>query len=42
MLQDEHYNTVSSEKMIEIYLKDGKVTKAGDQFGLGRLHAVGE
>lgn len=42
LLQDEHYNTVSSEKMIEIYLKDGKVTKAGDQFGLGRLHAVGE
>ena len=42
MLQDENYNTVSSEKMVEIYMKDGKVTRAGDQFGLGRLHQVGE
>jgi len=42
MLQDENYNTVSSEKMIEIYMKDGKVTRAGDQFGLGRLHVAGE
>ena len=41
LLQDENYNTVSSEKMIEIYMKDGKVTKAGDQFGLGRLHVAG-
>ena len=42
LLQDEYYNTVSSEKMIEIYMKDGKVTKAGDQFGLGRLHGAEE
>ena len=42
MLQDENYNTVSSEKMIEIIMNDGKVTKAGDQFGLGRLHISGE
>ncbi|MCK5442047.1 MAG: hypothetical protein KAJ23_09160 [Maribacter sp.] len=38
LLQDENHNTVSSEKMIEIYMKDGKTYKAGDQFGLGRLH----
>ena len=38
LLQDENYNTVSSEKMIEIYLKDGKVSKAGNQFGVGRLN----
>ena len=38
LLQDEHYNTVSSEKMVEIFMKNGKVDKAGDQFGLGRLH----
>jgi DNA-binding beta-propeller fold protein YncE len=37
MLKDDHYNTVSSEKMVEIFLEDGKVVKAGDQFGLGRL-----
>jgi len=37
MLQDDHYNTVSSEKMVEIFLEDGKVVKSGDQFGLGRL-----
>ena len=36
MLKDEHYNTVSSEKMIELFMKDGKVVKKGDQFGLGR------
>lgn len=38
LLQDEHYNIVSSEKMVEIFMKDGQVTRAGDQFGLGRLH----
>tara|TARA_R110000737_G_scaffold351633_1_gene394472 strand:- start:1808 stop:2875 length:1068 start_codon:yes stop_codon:yes gene_type:complete len=36
LLKDENYNTVSSEKMVEIFMKDGKATKAGDQFGLGR------
>lgn len=39
LLQDENHNTVSSEKIIEISLKDGKATKVGDQFGLGRLHS---
>lgn len=42
LLQDENYNTVSSEKMIEVFMKDGKATKAGDQFGLGRKHTVGD
>ena len=37
LLQDEKYNTVSSEKMVEVFLKNGKVTRAGDQFGIGRL-----
>ncbi len=37
LLKDERYNTVSSEKMVEIFMKDGKALKAGDQFGLGRL-----
>ncbi len=36
-LKDNNFNTVSSEKMVEIFLEDGKVIKAGDQFGLGRL-----
>ncbi|MDH5400154.1 MAG: hypothetical protein OEX02_18525 [Cyclobacteriaceae bacterium] len=40
LLQDEQYNTVSSEKMVEIFMEDGKVIKAGDQFGLGRLHST--
>lgn len=40
LLQDENYNTVSSEKMIEVYMQDGEVTHAGDQFGLGRLHTI--
>lgn len=38
LLHDENYNTVSSEKMVEIVMKDGKIIKAGNQFGLGRLH----
>ena len=41
MLQDDNYNTVSSEKMIEIFMKDGKATKIGDQFGVGRLNEIG-
>ena len=36
-LQDEFYNNVSSEKMIEIHIGGKKVVKAGDQFGLGRV-----
>ncbi len=37
ILKDEFHNTVSSEKMVEVFLKDGKIVKAGDQFGLGRV-----
>lgn len=36
-LQDEFYNNVSSEKMVEIHIEGNKVVKAGDQFGLGRV-----
>ncbi len=35
-LQDEFYNSVASEKMVEIHIADGKAVKAGDQFGIGR------
>jgi DNA-binding beta-propeller fold protein YncE len=36
-LQDENFNNVSSEKMIEIHMNGKKAVKIGDQFGLGRL-----
>ena len=36
-LQDEFYNNVSSEKMVEVHIDGNKVVKAGDQFGLGRV-----
>jgi DNA-binding beta-propeller fold protein YncE len=35
-LQDEFYNSVASEKMVEIHIQDNKAVKAGDQFGIGR------
>ncbi|QNF34788.1 hypothetical protein HUW51_19410 [Adhaeribacter swui] len=35
-LQDENYNNVSSEKMVEVHLVNNKAVKAGDQFGIGR------
>lgn len=35
-LQDEFYNNVASEKMVEIHIVDNKVVAAGDQFGIGR------
>ncbi|MDB4777442.1 YncE family protein [Verrucomicrobia bacterium] len=38
LLKDEHHNTVSSEKMVEIFKKEGKAVANGDQFGVGRLH----
>lgn len=37
MLQDEFFNNVSSEKMVEIHMEGNKAVKAGDQFGLGRV-----
>jgi len=36
-LRDEFYNSVASEKMVEIDFADNKAVKAGDQFGIGRL-----
>ncbi len=38
-LQDEFYNNVSSEKMVEIHIADNKAVKAGDQFGIGRFNS---
>lgn len=36
-LQDEFYNNVASEKMVEINFEGNKLVKAGDQFGIGRV-----
>ncbi|HET6545082.1 MAG TPA: hypothetical protein VFG46_31570 [Chryseolinea sp.] len=36
-LQDEFYNNVASEKMVEVFIQGNKAVKAGDQFGLGRV-----
>jgi DNA-binding beta-propeller fold protein YncE len=36
VLQDENYNNVASEKIIEIHFEGSKPVKAGDQFGMGR------
>jgi DNA-binding beta-propeller fold protein YncE len=36
-LKDEFFNSVGSEKMVEVDFKNGRVVKAGDQFGIGRL-----
>lgn len=36
-LQDEFYNNVASEKMVEVHIKDQVAVKAGDQFGVGRV-----
>jgi DNA-binding beta-propeller fold protein YncE len=35
-LQDEFYNNVASEKMVEVHIAGNKAVKAGDQFGIGR------
>jgi len=36
-LKDEFYNSVASEKMVEIDFADGKAIKAGNQFGIGQV-----
>jgi DNA-binding beta-propeller fold protein YncE len=36
-LKDEFYNSVGSEKLVEVDFKNGRAIKAGDQFGIGRL-----
>ncbi|WP_373521870.1 YncE family protein [Aquiflexum sp.] len=35
-LKDEFHNYVASEKMVEIHFSKHQITKAGDQFGIGR------
>lgn len=35
-LQDEFYNNVASEKMVEVHIAGNRVVKVGDQFGIGR------
>jgi DNA-binding beta-propeller fold protein YncE len=35
-LQDEFYNNVASEKMVEVHIAGNRVVMAGDQFGIGR------
>ncbi|WP_337042306.1 YncE family protein [Emticicia sp. 17c] len=36
-LEDQNYNSVQSEKMIEIHFSGTKPIRAGDQFGIGRV-----
>ena len=36
ILQDEFYNNVASEKMMEIQMSGGKAIRIADQFGIGR------
>ncbi|MBC7922853.1 MAG: hypothetical protein H7Z75_17385 [Ferruginibacter sp.] len=36
-LEDPHYNSVQSEKMVEIHFSNNKAVRAGNQFGLGRV-----
>ncbi len=36
-LKDEHYNSVASEKVVEVDFEGNKAVKAGDQFGIGRV-----
>jgi hypothetical protein len=37
IFKDERGKPVSSSKFVEVHFKDGVVTKAGDQFGVGRV-----
>lgn len=39
-LEDQHYNSVQSEKMVEIHFRDNKPVFVGNQFGIGRVKAV--
>jgi len=36
-LKDEFFNSVGSEKMVEVDFRNGRAVSAGDQFGIGRL-----
>ena len=35
-LRDEEGRAVQSEKMLDLVIADGKVIRAGNQFGIGR------
>jgi hypothetical protein len=35
-LTDEHQRVVQSEKVVEVVMADGRPTRTGDQFGVGR------
>ncbi|TAE30621.1 MAG: hypothetical protein EAZ91_09825 [Cytophagales bacterium] len=39
-LEDASFNSVQSEKMVEIHLSGNRPVRAGDQFGLGQVGAV--
>lgn len=39
-LKDEHGKPFASSKFIEVHTRDGKVTRVGNEFGLGRKHAA--
>jgi len=39
-LEDQNYNSVQSEKMVEIHFSGGKAVAAGDQFGIGQNKKV--
>lgn len=39
-LRDESGKPVSSSKFIEVHIRDGKVVRMGNEFGLGRRHAA--
>ena len=36
-LQDEHHNSVASEKMMEVQMQGNRVVRVADQFGIGRV-----
>ena len=38
--KDEHGKPVCSSKFVEVQIADGKVVRAGDQFGVGRVAQV--
>ena len=39
-LEDSQFNSVQSEKMVEIHFANGKSVMAGDQFGIGQVKGV--
>ncbi|MBI2947141.1 MAG: hypothetical protein HYY23_05810 [Verrucomicrobia bacterium] len=40
-LKDENGQSFASSKFIEVHMRNGKVVRVGDQFGLGRVHVAG-